>query len=171
MVRNSFKTKWKKVNFDLKSDMLKSLTNFEVKNFDNTNSGLFISRLNKDTTELSELFDYVTDDLSGIILNVSFIIYVFFLNVYLGLYLIFNIISVYILTSKKLFYYKRAKKDYKEKDETVVGLYTDVIRGIREIKNLNLKSVVMQDVNKKQTETIKAEIKSTHTYTGHGIDS
>ena len=152
-----------KVNFDLKSDMLKSLTNFDVKNFDNTNSGLFISRLNKDTTELSELFDYVTDDLSGIILNVSFIIYVFFLNVYLGLYLIFNIISVYILTSKKLFYYKRAKKDYKEKDETVVGLYTDVIRGIREIKNLNLKSVVMQDVNKKQTETIKAEIKSTHT--------
>lgn len=152
-----------KVNFDLKSDMLKSLTNFEVKNFDNTNSGLFISRLNKDTTELSELFDYVTDDLSGIILNVSFIIYVFFLNVYLGLYLTFNIISVYILTSKKLFYYKRAKKDYKEKDETVVGLYTDVIRGIREIKNLNLKSVVMQDVNKKQTETIKAEIKSTHT--------
>ena len=143
--------------------MLKSLTNFEVKNFDNTNSGLFISRLNKDTTELSELFDYVTDDLSGIILNVSFIIYVFFLNVYLGLYLIFNIILVYILTSKKLFYYKRSKKDYKEKDETVVGLYTDVIRGIREIKNLNLKSVVMQDVNKKQTETIKAEIKSTHT--------
>ena len=152
-----------KVNFDLKSDMLKSLTNFEVKNFDNTNSGLFISRLNKDTTELSELFDYVTDDLSGIILNISFIAYVFFLNTYLGLYLILNVILVYIITSKKLFYYKRAKKEYKEKDETVVGLYTDVIRGIREIKDLNLKSVVLQDVNKKQKEAIKAEIKSIHT--------
>lgn len=152
-----------KVNFNLKSDMLKSLTNFEIKNFDNTNSGLFISRLNKDTTELSELFDYITDDLSGIILNVSFIIYVLFLNIYLGLYLVLNVILVYILTSKKLFYYKRVKKDYKEKDEKVVGLYTDVIRGIREIKDLNLKSVVLQDVNKKQSETIKAEIKSIHT--------
>ena len=152
-----------KVNFNLKSDMLKSLTNFEVKNFDNTNSGLFISRLNKDTTELSELFDYITDDLSGIILNISFIIYVLFLNVYLGLYLILNVILVYILTSKKLFYYKRVKREYKEKDEKVIGLYTDVIRGIREIKDLNLKSVVLQDVNKKQTETIKAEIKSIHT--------
>lgn len=152
-----------KVNFDLKSNMLKSLTNVKVKNFDNTNSGLFISRLNKDTTELSELFDYITDDLSGIILNVSFIIYVFFLNVYLGLYLLLNIILVYILTSKKLFYYKRLKKDYKEKDEKLVGLYTDIIRGIREIKNLNLKSVVLQNVNEKQTETIKAEIKSIHT--------
>ena len=70
-----------KVNFDLKSNMLESLTNFEVKNFDNTNSGIFISRLNKDTTELSELFDYITDDLSGIILNVSFIVYVSYLNI------------------------------------------------------------------------------------------
>lgn len=152
-----------RVNFDLKNDMLKSLTNFEVKNFDNTNSGIFISRLNKDTTELSELFDYITDDLSGVILNVSFIIYVLYLNIYLGLFLILNVILVYILTSKKLYYYKRVKKDYKEKDEKVVGIYTDVIRGIREIKDLNLKSVVLRDVNQKQTETIKAEIKSIHT--------
>lgn len=152
-----------KVNFDLKSDMLKSLTNFEVKNFDNTNSGIFISRLNKDTTELSELFDYITDDLSGVILNVSFIIYVFFLNKFLGIYLILNVILIYILTSKKLFYYKKVKLDYKEKDEKVVGLYTDVIRGIREIKDLNLKSVVLKDVYKKQSDAIKAEIKSIHT--------
>ena len=152
-----------KVNFDLKRDMLESLTNFEVKNFDNTNSGLFISRLNKDTTELSQLFDDITDDLSGIILNVSFIIYVLYLNVHLGVFLILNVILVYILTSRKLFYYKRTKQDYKEKDEKIVGLYTDIIRGIREIKDLNLKSVVLKNTNEKQMETIKTEIKSTHT--------
>ena len=152
-----------KVNFDLKRDMLESLTNFEVKNFDNTNSGIFISRLNKDTTELSELFDYITDDLSGIILNVSFIVYVLYLNAYLGILLILNIVLVYMLTSKKLFYYKRVKKDYKEKDEKTVGLYTDIIRGIREIKNLNLKEIVLKETNAKQLETIKAEIKTTHT--------
>ncbi len=77
--------------------------------------------------------------------------------------MILNIIFVYVLTSKKLFYYKKAKKDYKEKDERVVGLYTDVIRGIREIKNLNLKSTVLRDVNQRQIETIEAGIKSTHT--------
>lgn len=152
-----------KVNFDLKKDMLESLTNFEVKNFDNTNSGIFISRLNKDTTELSELFDYITDDLSGVILNVSFIIYVLYLNLYLGMFLILNIILVYMLTSKKLFYYKRTKKDYKEKDEKNVGLYTDIIRGIREIKDLNLKSVVLKEANETQLKTIKAEIKCIHT--------
>lgn len=116
-----------KVNFDLKHDMIQSLTNFELKNYDNTNSGIFISRLNKDTSELSELFDYITDDLSGIILNLSFIIYVLYLNKYLGLFLILNIILVYILTSKKLFYYKNVKAKYKQKDEEIVGIYTDVI--------------------------------------------
>lgn len=152
-----------KVNFDLKSDMLKSLTDFEVKNFDHTNSGIFISRLNKDTSELSELFDYVTDDTARIILNVSFIVYVMYLNFYLGLYLVFNVWIVYILTTKKLYYYKIAKNDYKEKDERVIGLYTDVIRGIREVKDLNLKKIVRTRVDQKAEESIAAEIRSTDT--------
>lgn len=89
--------------------------------------------------------------------------YVFYLNIFLGAFLILNVILVYILTTKKLYFYKIAKKEYKEKDEKVVGIYTDVIRGIREIKDLNLKSVVVKDVNEKQNETIKAEIKSIDT--------
>lgn len=148
-----------KVNFDLKKDMLESLTSFEMKNFDNTNSGIFISRLNKDTSELSELFDYITDDFSGVILNVSFIIYVLFMNLYLGLFLIINIILTYILSTKKLYYYKRTRKIYKENDENLVGSYTDLVRGIREVKNLNLKSVFLETINRQQIDTISSEIK------------
>lgn len=148
-----------KVNFDLKKDMLESLTSFEMKNFDNTNSGIFISRLNKDTSELSELFDYITDDFSGIILNVSFIIYVLFINLYLGLFLIINIILTYILSTKKLYYYKKTRKIYKENDENLVGSYTDLVRGIREVKNLNLKSVFLETINRQQIDTISSEIK------------
>lgn len=143
--------------------MIECLTNFELKNYYNTNSGIFISRLNKDTFELSELFDYITDDLSGIILNLSFIIYVLYLNKYLGLFLILNIILVYILTSKKLFYYKNVKAKYKQKDEEMVGIYTDVIRGIREVKNLNLKDTVLDKVNIRQKDVINYDIKKTHT--------
>ena len=152
-----------KVNFDLKHDMLESLTNFELKNFDNSNSGMFISRLNKDTSELSELFDYITDDFSGVILNLSFIVYVLYLNKYLGLFLILNIILVYILTSKKLFYYKKVKAQYKRKDEELVGVYTDVIRGVREVQNLNLKDILLDRINTRQKDVISYDIKKTHT--------
>ena len=151
-----------KVNFDLKTDMLDSLIKFEMKSFDNTNSGLFISRLNKDTTELSEIFDYITDDLSGIILNISFIVYVFFLNVYLGLFLVLNIILTYLLVSRKLFYYKKTKKIYKENEENLVGSYTDLVRGIREVKSLNLKDIFIEKICNQQKNTIKSEIKNIH---------
>lgn len=152
-----------KVNFDLKRDMLESLTDFEMKNFDNTNSGLFVSRLNKDTSELSELFDCVTDDFSEIVLNVSFIIYVLFINVYLGLFLILNVILTYLLSSKKLYYYKMNRQIYKENDENLVGSYTDLVRGIREVKNLNLKSVFLDNINRQQKNTITSEIKTIDT--------
>lgn len=148
-----------KVNFDLKKDMLESLTNFEMKNFDNTNSGIFISRLNKDTTELSELFDYITDDFSGIILNVSFIAYVLFINLYLGLFLILNILITYLLSTKKLYFYKKTRNEYKEYDENLVGSYGDLVRGIREIKDLNLKSVFLESINQQQKNTIYSQIK------------
>ena len=73
--------------------------------------------IQKRIEELSELFDYITDDLSGIILHVSFIIYVFFLNIQLGLFLVLNVMLVYLLVSEKLLYYKKTKQTYKEKDE------------------------------------------------------
>lgn len=152
-----------KINFDLKKDMLESLMSFEMKNFDNVNSGIFISRLNKDTFELSELFDYVTDDLSGILLNVSFIVYILLINTYLGLFLILNIILNYILSSKKLYYYKKTRKIYKENDEALVGSYTDLVRGIREVKDLNLKSVFLEEIDRQQKDTIYSQIKTIDT--------
>ena len=84
------------------------------------------------------MFDCLTEDVSDIVLNAGFIIYVFFLNSYLGIFLIINVVIIHILTSKKLYYYKIAQKEYKNKDEKMLSIYTDIIRGIREIKLLNL---------------------------------
>ena len=127
------------VDFELKHNMMNSLIQLQVKNFDYTHSGIFIARINKDSSDLSVLFDVITDDLAQILLNVGFVIYSFFLNIYLGIFLILNIIILYIVISKKMVYFKRYRKDYKQKDEKVVGTYGDIIRGIRDIKNLNLK--------------------------------
>lgn len=149
-------------NFDLKHDLIKSLTNIKVKNFDYTNSGVFISRINKDSNDLAELFDDVTDDISVVLLNISFVIYSYFVNIYLGLLLTINILVLYILISKKLIYFKRYQKDYKNKDDKCVGTYADVIRGIRDIKNLNLKDSIVNKINVEQKESIDANKKAIH---------
>ena len=133
-----------------------------MKNFDYTNSGVFISRINKDSNDLAELFDDITDDFSTVLMNISFILYSYFVNVYLGLLLTFNILILYILISKKLIYFKKYQKDYKNKDDKCVGTYADVIRGIRDIKNLNLKDSIINRVNAEQKESIEANKMATH---------
>lgn len=84
------------------------------------------------------------------------------MNIYLGLLLTINIILLYILISKKLIYFKRYQKDYKNKDDKCVGTYADVIRGIRDIKNLNLKDSIVDRVNVEQKEAIEANKKTIH---------
>ena len=148
------------ISFNLKCDMTQSLTNFEIKNYDNTSTGVFLSRISKDATELSKLFDCLTEDVSDIVLNAGFIIYVFFLNSYLGIFLIINVVIIHILTSKKLYYYKIAQKEYKNKDEKMLSIYTDIIRGIREIKLLNLKDSILKKSRYMQKETINTELES-----------
>ena len=149
-------------NFDIRHDLMKCLTNIRVKDFDYANSGIFISRINKDSYDLAELFDDLTDDISTVLLNISFIIYSYFVNIYLGLLLTINIIVLYVLISKKLIYFKRYKKDFKNKDEKCVGIYADVIRGIRDIKNLNLKDTVVSKVSVEQKACIEAGKKAIH---------
>lgn len=149
-------------NSDLKHDLIKSLTRIKIKEFDYTNSGVFIARINKDSNDLAELFDDLTDDISVVLLNISFVIYSYFVNIYLGMTLTINIIVLYILISRKLIYFKRYQKDYKRKDDKCVGTYSDVIRGIRDIKNLNLKDSIVSRVSVEQKEAIEANKRVTH---------
>ncbi len=148
--------------FDLKQSLLKSLTRIKVKHFDYTNSGVFIDRINKDSNNLAELFDEVTDDISVVLLNISFVIYSYFINIYIGLLLTINIIVLYILISKKLIYFKKYQKDYKNKDDKCVGTYVDIIRGIRDIKNLNLKDSIVKKSSIEQREAIEADKRVIH---------
>lgn len=150
------------VDFDIKHKLLISLTKLKVKNFDNLNSGVFVARINKDVYNLSELFDAVTDDLSTILLNISFILYSLFINIYLGLFLIAYIVFMFIWDTFKNKHFMKKHLAYKKLDEQVVGSYGEIIRGIRDIKNLNLKEPIISKVDVEQSNAIIANKERIH---------
>lgn len=152
-----------RMDFDLKQKMLASLMNLKVSNFDKLNSGMFVARINKDSSKLSELFDDVTDDLSTVLLNVSFIVYSFFINIYLALFLFANIIIIYFFEIFKNKSYSKKHEKYKELDDNIVGSYGEVVHGIRDIKNLDMKDGMMTKVNSEQKLAITAFKEETHT--------
>ncbi len=144
------------VDFDLKHKMLESLMSLKIKNFDQLNSGVFVARINKDSYVLSEYFDTITDDLSVVVLNVTFLIYSFFLNIWLALFMLGNVVFFYFYEKEKSKHYEIKRSKYKKLDETVVGSYGEIIRGIRDIKNLDAKKITIKRIDKEQKNAINA---------------
>lgn len=150
------------VNFDLKSKMLESVLELENQNFDSTGTGVFISRVYNDTLELAELVDYVVDDASIVVTNVAFLIYAYIISVPLGIFLSLMIGITYFISNTKLKKFKINSLDFKAKDEKVVGTYTDIIKGIKDVKNLGLEKALIPRTKVEQKEAIDADKKRKH---------
>ena len=148
-----------KVDFDLKHKLLTSLMTLQVKNFDGLNTGMFVARINKDSMVLSQLFDEISDSLTTVLLNFSFIIISFFINVYMALFLLLNIVFFYFYENVKLKKYTIAYIEHKKNDEQVIGSYNEVIRGVRDIKNLNATDSIIEKIDGEQLKAIKSNLK------------
>lgn len=148
-----------KVKCDLKHDMISKVVDISPKTFDSVNSGTFISRLNKDASELSDIFSRVIDLISDMISNFAFLIYVYFISWQMGLFLTATIIIIFIIEKYRLNYRFAFRKEWKAKDEFVVGSYSEIVRGVRDIKSLNIKDNAIAMSNGYLDDEIKVELK------------
>ncbi len=143
-----------RVKVDIKHSLIKNLVNLETKNFDKTNSGVFISRVNSDANELSTFYNSLVDCIADVISNFGFVVYIAFVNIWVALFIVVELVLVYILENSRIKIWFKNRKIWKEANEKVVGGYSEIIRGIRDIKTLNLKDAAINKVSKYQDEAI-----------------
>ena len=145
----------KNIKVDIKHELVTSLTGLETQNFDKTNSGVFISRINKDANELASFYNNVVDCLADILSNVGFIIYIGFLNIWVFLFILFYVSVIFIVENCRIKAWFKNRKRWKEADEKVVGAYGEIVRGVRDVKALNLKESVIAKAEDLQNTAIK----------------
>lgn len=143
------------IKIDIKHELVTSLTSLETQNFDKTNSGVFISRINKDANELASFYNNVVDCLADILSNVGFVIYIGFLNIWVFLFILVYISVIFIIENFRIKAWFKNRKRWKEADEKVVGAYGEIVRGVRDVKVLNLKESVINKAETLQNEAIK----------------
>ena len=145
----------KNIKVDIKHELVTSLTGLETQNFDKTNSGVFISRINKDANELASFYNNVVDCLADILSNVGFIIYIGFLNIWVFLFILFYVSVIFIVENCRIKAWFKNRKRWKEADEKVVGAYGEIVRGVRDVKALNLKESVIAKAEDLQNTAIR----------------
>lgn len=136
-----------KVIKNLRIDLIDCVSRTKTSKFDEVNSGAIISRVNSDTSTVTEAVNLTLNYLISILSALAFTVYICFINIYLGILLILSIIFFSVFENGyQKHNYKMAKKQNLVADRRV-GLISEIARGIRDIKSLNIRGNVQGKFN------------------------
>lgn len=141
----------------------KEILKIKVKDLDKNSSGIFIERINGDCSQLSHIFTIGCGQLTAIVSNLGIFIAIFLINKYVFLYYLFISIILtilHILKNKKV-----NKKDelYRKQKDYNVGLTSELVRGVRDIKMLNAKESFISEIEKSITDGAKRQFEMRNT--------
>ena len=151
-----------RVNFDIKHKLFKNLTKIKTLYFNNEQSGTFISRLDKDCYTVAESYDFITESLSIILLNISFIVYILILNIWIGLYTILTILILYIIDIFAVREFKKFGEIQSKNKDKIISIYNEGVKGIRDIKNFNVAEEFSKETDIHANIYLKSASKYTH---------
>ena len=137
----------KKVFTSIRKDMIDAIFDMKVKNFDKHESGEFIERLRFDPERISTILTVVQYSFISIITDIIILIYVFILNFYIGfIYFVGTLIAaIYVQrASKKM---EEVQKEGKKINDKTSSLLNEIMRGIRDVKFLNLGARIRNLIN------------------------
>ena len=150
-----------RVRYDLQQKIIESALNIKMSYFDNMGSGTIVTRLTSDIDHISERFKSLTEKVVNIVRRFSYLIYIFFLNIYLGLFVFVSVIIVSLAYTIRIHYLSKLKPGVKAQREVVNSKIIETIRAVKDIKTLNCDNNVLDLVGESQKEFIK---KDNHEY-------
>ena len=140
----------KKVEIDIQKDITKELFKLEIKNFDKKGTDFFIERAISDSKSLVANITFIRHQILSIIASCGVIIYIINASIKLFLLLIFFSFILLYINKKSRDIYEKRYQDRREARENQNSTFTELIRGIRDIKVLNLRKTMTEKIIKGQ---------------------
>ena len=122
---------------NIQTKLAQETLSLETEEIDNNTSGLFINRLNQDTSKLADIFNSLIDVLSDIVTNIGILFAIFLIDKIIFLYFIISITVLFIVNKLRMKYKFKMDKELRKINEQNTGLVGEMIRGLRDIKVLN----------------------------------
>ena len=128
----------KPVFISLRKDMIKNIFDMKTMNFDTHTSGEFSERLVGDPESISRMLNILQYNILTLIANLIILIYVYYINYIIG---IIYTISVIVIYEYEKYAYKKHEElvnETRKISEKNSSLLNEIMRGIRDIKLLNI---------------------------------
>ncbi len=150
-----------RVRYDLQQKIIESALNIKMSYYDNLGSGVIVTRLTSDIDHISERFKSLTEKIVNIIRRVSYLVYIFVLNIYIGIFVFASVIVVSLAYTIRIHYLSKLKPQVKAQREVVNSKIIETVRAVKDIKTLNCDDNVLSLVGEVQNEFIR---KDNHEY-------
>lgn len=133
-----FKKIKNKLIYNIRSDMIKSIFDMKIINFDKHSSGELTERLKNDPEDISSILSAVQYSFFNMIGDLIILVYVFYMNIFIGLIYTLCILVVYFYEKQAFSKYEKIRKTTSKSKDRNATLLNESMRGIRDIKVLNI---------------------------------
>jgi len=147
------------VKRDVKLNIIRDSFNINIGEFEKLGNGTFITRLTSDLDSLALSFKQISETVVDFMSKIGFIVFVFVINYWLGLFLVGFILLRYFIYQIRMYYFTRMKPGVLRKSEDINSMIGESIRGIKDIKTLGLSDNLIGRINGLQMDYMKADNK------------
>lgn len=152
-----YRESFTKLQIALGSEILK----LENKVIDNNSSGLFIQRLNGDTSKVADVFFTLNNNLSNIITDIGIFGAIFIISKITFIYMVLATLILYLIERTRVKKFREKDKIYRKQTEKATGFIGELVRGARDIKMLNAENSFIEELSNQMKELNKTRYNMT----------
>lgn len=131
------------VELKIKEDVEKELFNLELQNFDKEGTGFFTNRIEREPSDIARIFTMIRYDFISIFTSFGIFVYVMYIHCAFGLLFLINALIRFGLSYHRTKKWEKEMKTSNKMNERYSSNFSELIRGIKEIKVLNLKNFLI----------------------------
>ncbi|MCL2540803.1 MAG: ABC transporter ATP-binding protein/permease [Firmicutes bacterium] len=149
-----------KVKKDMRYFLVGKAMDLRVADFDRKGTGFFVARFIEDAERISKVLSESIVEISWSLAQAGFIIYIYFMNVYMGLFMTAMVVVLFVCNTIQRRVVNRLQTASKRQNDIVTSGFNEVLRGVRDIKVLGIKLPILNRMDGMQTKSFQAEAKA-----------
>ena len=150
--RKNYQIIFRESYLNIQNTIGREILKLENQVIDNNGTGVFIQRITGDASKLSDIFNFLINNLKAIITNVGIFGAIFIVNKLAFIFLLLQTIIIYFVERESSIKRNDADKKFREKNEKVTSFVSELVRGSRDIKMLNAENSFMEELANKNRE-------------------
>ena len=148
-----------KIYLNIEKDIIERIHTLTNKTLDNTSTGTIIDRLDSDLDNISNIYFEILFRLTEFIKSIGIIIAIFIINPLVGIISILSLSIIFLIDNYQVYKVTNLIGDKNKKNEKFTETITEVIRGMRDIKMLNIEKNTINKLDVQVDDTIFSELK------------